>query len=325
MANKDEQKQPEILFDFGPPPRRRLDCPIVDAHTHVGDVEVARPLVEAARQYGITRAVGITRIKSIQPLRQAFGDYFDFAVSLNYENKDDPAQLQRDCRAILDEARDLGAVMVKFWFKPEFYASSGLTLDDDQMQPILDHVADLGFACVVHIADPDKWFETRYADAEKYRTKRDQYVQLEHVLERYPNMPVLGAHMGGDPEHLDHLRQLLDDYPNYCLDTSATKWVTRELGRQPEAARAFFIEYADRLLFGSDLVARKEPHPAHYSSRYWTMQRFFETDMQSDSPIHDPDADGPVCIVGLNLPDDVLERVYHRNAERILGIGAAPH
>jgi predicted TIM-barrel fold metal-dependent hydrolase len=134
---------------------------------------------------------------------------------------------------------------------------------------------------------------------------------------------VQGAHMGGDPENLDHLRQLLDAHPNLCLDTSATKWVTRELSLRVDQARRFFIDYADRLLFGTDLVPFKEPHPLHYASRYWTLQKLFETDYRGDSPIYDADACGPAHLNGLDLPDEVLRKIYHLNAERLLRIGGA--
>jgi len=322
MTDEHAEKPPEILFDFGPPPPRRLGGPIIDGHAHVGDVAVARPLVETARQYGVGRMLGITRTANIEPLREAFGDFLDFAVSLNYDHRDDPAQMAADCLAILDEAHALGARMVKFWFKPEFNASSGLTLDDDRMRPIFSRIEALGLVCVAHIADPDAWFATRYADVAKYGTKRETYRQLERVLERHPAVTIQAAHMGGDPEDLDHLHALLTRHENLCLDTSATKWVVRELSRKPAEARAFFIEHADRLIFGSDLVARKDPHPRHYASRYWTLQQFLETDCTGPSPINDPDGGGTVTMTGLNLPDHVLERIYHHNAEGLLGVRA---
>jgi hypothetical protein len=317
-------EKPPILYEFGPPLVRRAAGPLVDAHLHVGTVEATRGLVEAARAHGVTRAVGICRLPFIEPARQAFGDFFEFAVGLTYEHKDDPAHLLADNRAILVEAHGRGVRLVKFWFKPEFTATSGLTLADARMRPILDLIADLGMGAIVHIADPDRWFETRYADRAKFGDKQSHYAQLEHVLREYPTVVVQGAHLGGDPEHLDHLEQLLADYPNLCLDVSATKWMVRELSRQAEAARAFFIGHADRLLFGTDLVPQRDPHPRHYASRYWTLQALLEGAARRPSPIRDPDADGPVEIVGLDLPADVLERLYHLNAGRWLGLAARP-
>lgn len=326
MPSRKKKSEPNVLYDFGPPPPPRVPCPIVDAHLHLGDVEIVRPMVEVACRYGVTHGVGIGRLAVIPAVREAFGDFFDLAVSLDYQHLDDLARFWADNRTLLLRAHALGVRLVKFWFKPAFTAEHHLTLDDRRMRPIFDLIGDLGLACVTHVADPDAWWRTHYADTAKFGRKGDHFVQLERLLAAHPNIIVQGAHLGGDPEHLDHLSALLDAYPNLVLDISATKWVVRELSRQADAARRFFITYADRLLFGTDLVPRNDPHPLHYASRYWTLRTFLETDGRRPSPIHDPDGGGAVEMHGLDLPDDVLERLYHLNAERVLRIagGGSP-
>ncbi|HRI41291.1 MAG TPA: hypothetical protein PLW54_06390, partial [Bacteroidia bacterium] len=82
---------------------------------------------------------------------------------------------------------------------------------------------------MVHIADPDTWFATRYSDARRYGTKREQYQGLERMLDRFTN-PWIAAHMGGWPEDLGFLDGMLARHPNLHIDTSATKWVVRALG-----------------------------------------------------------------------------------------------
>ena len=59
-----------------------------------------------------------------------------------------------------------------------------------------------------------------YADTAKYGTKADQYIGLERLLGLFPDLTWIAAHMGGDPEHPDHLEALLERYPNLCFDTS---------------------------------------------------------------------------------------------------------
>jgi predicted TIM-barrel fold metal-dependent hydrolase len=126
--------------------------------------------------------------------------------------------------------------------------------------------------------------------------------------------------MGGDPEHLDHLDRLLTTYPNCYLDTSATKWVVRELSPKRDEARAFFLKWSRRLLFGTDLVARKTEGLEHYASRYWVHRFFYEQPGQILSPIPDSDAPEQVCIRGLDLPAAVLERIYYKNSEKFFRI-----
>src|SRR5262249_490517 len=75
---------------------------------------------------------------------------------------------------------------------------------------------------MVHVADPDNWFRTMYSDVARFGTKADQYAGLQRMLEEFPGLTWIGAHMGGDPEHPDHLEALLDRYPHFHTATTAT-------------------------------------------------------------------------------------------------------
>jgi predicted TIM-barrel fold metal-dependent hydrolase len=130
--------------------------------------------------------------------------------------------------------------------------------------------------------------------------------------------------MGGDPEHADHLQALLEKYPHYYLDTSATKWQVREVSVHRDAIRSLICRYPQRFLFGSDLVTRHGMVSEHYVSRYWCQRTLWESTWEGRSPIADPDykvEEGEPTtpmLRGLGLPADVLEQVYYRNAKRIL-------
>jgi predicted TIM-barrel fold metal-dependent hydrolase len=148
------------------------------------------------------------------------------------------------------------------------------------------------------------------------------------MLELFPDLTWIGAHMGGDPEHADHLEALLERYPNLYLDTSATKWQVREVSAHREAIRSLIGRQPRRFLFGSDLVTRHDLPRAHYASRYWCQRTLWESAWEGRSPIADPDytpAPGEPAtplLHGLALPADVLEQVYYANAARLLRRGS---
>ena len=173
---------------------------------------------------------------------------------------------------------------------------------------------------MVHVSDPDAWFRKVYTDVAKYGTKADQYVGLRRMLELFPDLTWIAAHMGGDPEHADHLEELLERYPHLYFDMSATKWQVREVSAHREAVRALIVRKPERFLFGSDLVTRDGLPAEHYHSRYWSHRTLWESAWEGRSPIADPDytrePDGPETppLLGLNLPDDVLNAVYQGNA-----------
>ena len=134
---------------------------------------------------------------------------------------------------------------------------------------------------------------------------------LANLVARHPETTFVGAHVGCCAEDLGWVGALLDRCPNFYIDISAR---LGELGRQPYTARRFFIRrYADRILFGLDTP----PNAAAYRLYY----RFLETDDEYfNYGLGDSPTQGRWQIYGLYLPHEVLEKIYHLNAERVLGL-----
>jgi predicted TIM-barrel fold metal-dependent hydrolase len=114
--------------------------------------------------------------------------------------------------------------------------------------------------------------------------------------------------MANFPEDLATVAKWLDAYPNLVLDTSSR---IAELGRQPYTSRAFFLKYADRIMFGTD-----GPRPAARMLPNW---QFFETRDEYFPYAENPfPPQGLWNIHGLGLPDEVLRKLYYENAARII-------
>lgn len=120
---------------------------------------------------------------------------------------------------------------------------------------------------------------------------------------------------------------MLERHPNYFIDTAAR---IPEIGRHPAAEiRRFFVRFSDRILFGTDLGVGPrsimlgstdgKPVTREAISRFFgATDRWFETNdwrMAHPTPIQ-----GRWTIDGIGLPRPVLEKVYHRNATRLVGI-----
>jgi predicted TIM-barrel fold metal-dependent hydrolase len=306
---------------FASPPPRKVRGPVIDVHTHASEAATNHELIEAGRTYGIAKVVVIATFDAGLALQNQYPREVVLAVRPIVSEPKKQIALLDGAVETVHRARQSGAPLIKFWFAPRIRDRLDFLLDSPRLDPVFEAIAEEGLGVLVHVSDPDRWFERKY-DPAKYGTKADQYPMLEARLRQFPTVPFLAAHMGGDPEHLEHLADLLTRYPNLYLDTSATKWIIRELGRQREAAREFFGRWADRICFGTDQVVLKESDPVRYTMRYWVHQMFWETDLVCRSPIPDPDSDGPPYIRGLDLPEDVLRRIYWETAERAFGIPA---
>lgn len=332
--------------------------PIVDAHSHIIGAGAAKVYDQARRLYGVGLTYTMTPMPYVEPVRDTLGSTVRFIAIPTWGDPDK----DRAWRAGFLENIELfharyGARMMKIWNSPSlrdrFPGASGTDLvemDSPWRIKAAELAQSLGMSIMVHIADPDTWFKTKYADAAKYKTKREQYEGLERMLDRF-TVPWVAAHMGGWPEDLAFLDGLLSRHPNLHLDTSATKWQVRELSRHPpEECRAFFTKWKGRIVFGSDIVtsddhlAPSKQNPAHpkadqanspesafdlYASRFWALRALLETGYDDESPI----ADGDLKLVdpgthddmsaprlrGVALPSDVLESIYCDAISRVVG------
>lgn len=320
-ASSDKQNPANLIgIDYHAVPPRRVTTPIVDIHSHVYRCRQTARFMDVAAKFGVRRIVSMSPLEEAPALRDEYGDRLEFIAVPTWKNVERNEAFVREYMQQMDGFRALGSRICKFWMAPRMRGEHKLTLDHPLLRPAVEHAVDLGFFIMVHIGDPSVWFRPggKYADVKKFGTKRDQYDQLEWLLEKVAPRAVIGAHMGGSVEELDFLQSLLDRFPHYVIDTSATKWIVREVARQPDAVRAFIIRNADRILFGSDLVVRDTYDTFdHYASRYWAHQMMWETDYRGGSPIADPDAEDPPQLAGVNLPDDVLRRIYVENAQRL--------
>jgi predicted TIM-barrel fold metal-dependent hydrolase len=313
--------------------------PLIDIHAHVmqtrpndppqgppvstgpgASTEQAAVMLEVAAEFGITRTYSMCLPDDIPPLRERFGDRLGFNGSI-MKKPDEPDDV---AYRLLDRFLELGVEMLKFWSAPRG-RDRGLLVDAPWRVEAARRARAAGVRIImVHVADPDVWFRTVYTDAAKYGTKADQYVGFERMLGEFSDLTWIAAHMGGDPEHPDHLEALLERYPHLYIDTSATKWQVREVSAHRDAIRGLICRHPDRFLWGSDLVTRHHLGREHYVSRYWCQRTLWESDWEGRSPIADPDhahAEGEPAtplLRGLALPEDVLEQVYQGNARRLL-------
>jgi hypothetical protein len=329
--------------------------PIIDAHAHINGARASAIWKRAADDYGVVKVYSQTQLKEADAVRGVLGDAVEFIAIPEYMSEDRQKSFTTGFVENLGVwAEEFGARCVKHWAAPRMWDIATefddpyavAAIDGAWRRRVADRAAELGMMMMAHIADPDTWFATRYADAGVYGSKDEQYDRLERMLEAY-DMPWLIAHMMGSPEDLGRIATLMDRYPKVVLDTSATKWMVRELSKHDgDAFVAFFRRFEGRILFGSDIVTSDEhltpsdPDSPRfgvqlassegeaydlYASRYWALRTMFETDYRGESNIADPDlamvdpanhdAMSAPALTGRSLPGDMLDVLYGGAAE----------
>ena len=149
--------------------------PLWDVHTHIFSVAAGRVFFEAAEAYGIERVWTMTQLENVDALQAAFGDRLEFIAVPNIAARDQPGTFTTDWQRRIEQFREKGARLCKFWAAPRsFDFHPGPWLSSPQRREAMKLARELGMMFMTHVADPDNWFATKYADSSFYGQKRDQ-------------------------------------------------------------------------------------------------------------------------------------------------------
>ena len=300
----------------------KYNGPIFDAHTHIGERDTLDKMVNIEEEFGITKQIAIVHSKEgLVAARERYPERFVFA---KYLSLTDIAHY--NVEPVIDDiskTKEEGYVLSKTWFGPRWRdyiedVPAGFRIDNPKLEPVFQALEDNDLPLLIHIADPDTYFELHYQDFSKYGTKEDNLDQLEAVMERHPQVVFQIPHFGAQPEihRFPNLSSWLDRFPNIVIDTASSRWMARELSKDVQKAREFLIKYSDRILFGTDLSSSRGDQE-YYRGRYHAQRILWETDLRNE-PLPFEDADtkdsGGTFINGLNLPLKVLRKIYWENA-----------
>jgi predicted TIM-barrel fold metal-dependent hydrolase len=341
---EDQNTRPSALIDH--PYFRR-----VDAHLHVSQSAVARALQIMDRE-GIRWGVNLSGgppggalERHLEQAKAAQGRLLTFTSPDWAECK--TAGFGARLAARLEEAAKLGARGLKIHKALGLAVTdpSGrlLAVDDPELDALFAAAGELSLPVWIHTGDPLAFWQEptpsneRWAELQAHPswglfgkpvpTFDELYTQLERRVARHPKTRFVSVHFGNCAEQPDRVAASLRAHPNLCIDTAAR---IPEMGRHsPARMQAFFEEFQDRVLFGSDLgissgdkplflgsSGATPPTDMEYRRFFDATRRYFET---SDRAFEHPTPiQGSWTIDGIGLRTEILEKLYFRNAERLL-------
>lgn len=346
---EDYAPRPMLHVPVNEPKRPRFN--VIDAHNHLGGGvfgtsdhfprKPARELLALMDDVGVEAILDLDggwgdRLRSeIDHYQQPHADRFIVFAGVDYDNfTGDPHFGETEAKR-LRESVAMGARGLKVWktlgLRLRDHHGRLIPIDDERLDPLWATAAELDVPVLIHIADPaaffqpldrynERWEElNRHPDWHFYPTRptpnamhpdfptfEELMEQFESLLTRHSGTRFIGAHVGCYAENLGWVGRVMDTCPNFYADISAR---IAELGRQPYSARDFFLRHQDRILFGTDAA----PNPEVYRTYFRFLETRDEYFKYSDSL-----GSGRWMIYGLDLPDEVLKKVYHDNAKRVV-------
>jgi len=315
-------------------PVPRAKFPVVDIHCHAGrNLATAESIAQMVSEMDALNVrlcvaadnLSADRVRETMAVLAStpYADRFRLLAGINFQGVGTPGWGERAAagveEAIAAGAVGVGEVAKSFGLTIRKADGSRLRVDDPDLDPIWDTLARLNVPAFIHTAEPQEFFSPldmhneRWLELSLFRDRRNYepgqvtfeelMTERDNLFRRHPNTQFIAAHLGWHANDLGRLGRLLDEMPNVTTEMGA---VLYDLGRQPRAARAFFLQYQDRVLFGKDSY---QPSEFPY---YW---RVLETADEYFDYYRDYHAFWK--LYGLDLPDDVLRKVYYGNAIRV--------
>jgi predicted TIM-barrel fold metal-dependent hydrolase len=338
-----EQKKTLLLRDFHPVsmlhvtahPVAKAKYYVIDVHNHTNDaanIDEHMPpekVIEIMNNTNVRTVVILTGLWGdklqhvIDEMVKAYPGRFIVFTQIDWSKIDDP-DFSLEMVRQLDDAVGRGArglkVLKDLGLDARDKTGKLIAIDDPRIDPIWRECGRLGIPVSIHSGDPEAFFHPTDGSNERYEELNEhpdwsfsdpQYPRLQELLEarnrvfaRHPETHFVSLHMGW-PENLGWVSRMLDEHPNVMVEFGARE---AELGRQPRQTRELFLKYQDRIMFGTDNGMDEEMYRNHF--------RWLETADESFDYWGYP-AQGRWEIYGLALPDPVLEKIYHLNAERM--------
>jgi len=300
---------------------------IFDAHLHMANQEALHTLIAVEREFGVDMGLLIVHGEENRqyvcreyPGRYIFARYFSGTLPATEGFEHIAAGIKNmnsDCYQV---AKMQSAPKVRNRVEGSI---SSLRLDVDRSKTMFQALAETKTPFLLHLSDPDTYYRIHYSDKTKFRPKEEDLQELEAVIQNNPDVQFQLAHFAAQPEmhRLDNLSRWFDTYPNFYVDTGSARWMCRELSKDVDRAKSFLEKYSDRVLFGTDCVARDTDRD-YFEGRHLSLRLLLESDVRDmELPFPDPDtADSEgTYINGLSLSQEVLENIYWKNANRLYG------
>jgi len=326
-----EEYDPKSTLVVPQHPVKRARFPFIDVHSHqrvrtpeqVDKLVADMDALNLRILVNLSGGTGEALKRNIAVLKERYPNRFAVFANLDFSSIDDPGWGQKAAARLADDVRN-GAQGLKIFKNLGMDLKDGkgnrVHTDDPRFDPVWSMCGKLGIPVLIHTGEPasffdpqdkynERWLELkqfpgRARPPERYPGWGVVMGEQHNVFAKHPKTKFINAHLGWMGGDLGALGRVMDRLPNMYTEIGA---VLAELGRQPRFAREWFTKYQDRVMFGKDIW---EPSEYHYYFRVLeTADEYFDYYRKRHAFWK---------MYGMNLPDEVLKKLYYKNALRVV-------
>jgi predicted TIM-barrel fold metal-dependent hydrolase len=326
-----EEYQPKSTLVTKEHKIERAKFPFIDIHSHhrsptpahVEDLIKGMDSINLQILVNLSGGTGEELRKTVATMKGRYPGRFVVFANMSYDDLNTPGFGKRAAARLEQDVKN-GAQGLKIFkdFGMELKYENGqrVHVDDPEFDPVFEKCAELKIPVLIHVAEPsaffdpwdysnERWLELkqfpgRARPSSEYPPFETLMAERNHLFAKHAKTNFIAAHLAFHGNDLERLGKLFDAYPNVNVDIAA---VLAELGRQPYSAHDLLIRYQDRILMGKDIYEVNEYK--WYFRCLETRDEYFEYYRKRHAFWR---------IYGFEVPDEVLKKVYYKNALRLI-------
>jgi len=327
-----EEYDPKSTLVVPEHPLTRAKFPLIDVHNHqrgnMGAAQLDKLLTDMDAlnmrvMVNLSGGSGERLQQTVQAMKGRAPERFVVFANISFDGIDQPGYSQRTAAQLEQDVKN-GAQGLKIFknlgMDSKDASGKRIPVDDPRLDPVWETCGRLKIPVLIHTGEPAAFFQPQDKNNERWLELKqfpgrarpaDRYPSWETIMgeqhrmfAKHPKTTFINAHLGWMGGNLGELGRLMDRLPNMNTEIGA---VLAELGRQPRFAREWFIRYQDRVLFGKDTWAPSEYH--YYFRVLETADEYFDYYRKRHAFWK---------MYGLDLPDEVLKKLYYKNALRLI-------
>lgn len=277
------------------------DLELIEKAANVGEYERFTVLSDSFVPDGVAGNLSVAYAKLSRPNKI----YAYASLHMPEEGPPDPSDLVAQAK-LYEEAGFDGIKMIDG--KPTLRYQRKVPLDDPCYDPLFSFLEKTGMPVLYHSGDPvefwdssliPEWareagylYDSRYPSAEQIRQ------ETLGILQKHPKLHLTLAHLFflSNTNSLDLASQMLEQYPYLLFDLTPGWEMFEGFGRNLKGWKTFLEQYADRLVYGTDLCAN------NYDEVLVPLRKCLETGEIFEKS-------GVTCY-GAALSDTALKKIY---------------
>ena len=203
--------------------------------------------------------------------------------------------------------------------KPNLRKAIGIPLDDEIYDLFFEYIEKEEIPYLIHVGDieilwhpeqlPQHYVEKGWFYDESYKTNSELFDEAEGILKKFPEMNIIFAHFMFKANDIDYCTRLMETYPNIKFDLTPHPDMFTDFSAKRELWRKFFLKYSDRIIYCTDF------YDIDVNEKTDRMVNIIKKFLECEKEVHVWDRD----LKPVFLPREILEKIYYRNAESLVG------